>query len=57
MKRVKFSIEEAKEIGFDEIEKKALKMLKEGFTGDWRKAEVTATVDGDQLVFVLEEYE
>lgn len=31
MKRVKFSIEEAKEIGFDEIEKKALKMLKEGF--------------------------
>lgn len=53
MKRVRFSVEQAKEVGFDKVEKKALRILRKDFTGNWRKAEVIANVDGDQLIFVL----
>lgn len=55
MKKVRFSVEQAKEMGFDKIEKKALRMLRKDFTGNWRKAEVIADVEGDQLIFVLKE--
>lgn len=55
MKKVRFSVEQAKKVGFDKVEKKALRMLRKDFTGNWRKAEVIADVDEDQLVFVLKE--
>lgn len=57
MKKVRFTIEQAKELGFDKVEKKALRILRKVFTGNWRKAEVIADVDGDQLIFVLKENE
>lgn len=48
---IRFTLEEAKQMGLNKLEKKAMKKLKTMYQGLWSKAVVNADIIDDEIVY------